>query len=411
MIHSDIKYFGESHIGRRANNEDAFFCKQINTDTYCFALADGMGGASYGEVASKIVMQDVELYLTKIFRENPARKDLKTILNDCFYYTQNRFTEYIAENAEHSGMGTTLVILLIHNQNYVFGNIGDSRLYGLMDGEIHQLTTDHTYIQNLIEKGIQIDSAINSNYSHLLTKCINGGIETPDIFPVETDFYTLEKPAGFILCSDGLILDKSENINDQKINEIFIKNNHLPDITRKLIDYAYSGDSSDNITVIVVKAGDWARNRKNRSKLPLTLIITGIFILLFTGLYLKREWMFDQKAINLQSKHIVPAKPIHKTNWQPLDTTDVIPKSPSSYIVWNAYPDITRLKEYHVILLDSAKKVIQKIKVKKKTEFIKMGAFTEIKFSGKYFIGIEAVLKDESIIIGNVIKVQTNNTK
>ena len=415
MTKFDIKYFGESFTGRRSNNQDTYLCKQLNENTFCFAIADGMGGANFGEIASKIVIQDVELFLSNIFSDNPEKINLKKILEDCFYYVQDRFVEYMEENTEHSGMGTTLVVLLIHERNYVCGNIGDSRLYRIIDEEIEQLTVDHTYLQHLKESGSQIDDAINSNYSHLLTKCINGGTEKPDIFPVEEDHYTLEEPTGFILCSDGLILDKSEVSNDQIIKEIFVKENKLFGITGKLIDYAYSSGSGDNITAVIVRCGTWVKKKNNRSILVRSFALIMVLLVL-TSLYLKNNSNVFNKGASALNKQVLSDKGSKtlskgKINWRPLDTADLIPKSPSSYIVWSTYPNAIQVRNYCVTLLDSAKNVVERKKIKGRIQFLRMDAFEKVIFSKKYYISVDAELKDGSVIKGNSISVQTNNSK
>jgi PPM family protein phosphatase len=407
---SSIEHYGLSITGRRENNQDKFLCRQINENTFCYAVADGMGGSNFGEIASGIVLQDIEVFLSSKFLHKYNDEDLKVILHDCFLYLQERFIEYTNANADHAGMGTTLVVLLVHEQKYVWGNLGDSRLYRIMDGRIDQLTIDHTYIQQLKEQGKPVDEETHSRFSHLLTRCINGGMEMPDIFPVEEDCLTLQSPSGFILCSDGMILNKAENLSDHKLKEIFLGRDKLSGIAEKLINYAYSSGSRDNITAVVVKYGVTARKEKRIPKSVFYLFVVAIAVIALYYLFgnhgvFKMSSLFNGKQ-NVSTRH--PDNHIKgPVSWQPLDITDKVYKSPSSYLSWNPYPDKADLKAYYIMVWDLSNKIIQKKRINRRHQYVQMRILKSLYFSSKYYIRVDAELKNGSVKMGNTILIQT----
>jgi PPM family protein phosphatase len=407
---STIEHYGLSITGRRDNNQDKFLCRQINENTFFYAVADGMGGSRFGEIASGIVLQDIELFLSSKFKHDDKVQDLKVILHDCFLYLQERFIEYTNTNAEHAGMGTTLVVLLVHDQKYVWGNLGDSRLYRIMDGRIDQLTIDHTYIQQLKEQGKPVDDEIHSRFSHLLTRCINGGMEMPDIFPVEKDCLTLQSPSGFILCSDGMILNKAENLNDYKLKEIFLGRDKLSGIAEKLINYAYSSGSGDNITAVVVRFG--VNDKKERRKPKLFFFLLTVAVTLIALYYLFGDHgAFEMSSLFNGKRSLSASHPDNPRNvplsWQPLDIADKVYKSPSSYLSWNPYPDNAELKGYCITVWDLSNTLVQKKRIRRRNQYIQMGILKNIDFSRKYYIRVDAELKNGSVKIGNTILIQT----
>jgi serine/threonine protein phosphatase PrpC len=256
-LKENIIYFGESITGRRSNNEDSFLCEQVDDKTFLFIVADGMGGSEHGEVASQIAVHSFLLHIKESFCEGAPVTHLKSVLENGFQKTQTAIRKEIEEDSKHSGMGTTLVVLLIHNGSYVWGNIGDSRLYIIDASGIEQITRDHTYIEDVIRgKGEENVSQEHLNqYSHIITRSISGGNDEPDIYPEGQDSLKLNPGNTFLLCSDGLIIKKSATNNENEFYQNYQTSPDISSFTKNLINNAFDNGSNDNITAVCVTFG------------------------------------------------------------------------------------------------------------------------------------------------------------
>jgi len=252
---NNIDFFGLTYVGRRSNNEDSFLAHKFKDDVYFFAIADGMGGANFGEVASKLVIKTSFKILNEEIPQINASKDLKEILERIFYSAQEQLHNQIKNDPSRNGMGSTLVCLLIYKGVYVWGNIGDSRLYRANNSQLEPLTIDHTHIQEFLkDSDKQLPKSVLSKYGTFLSKALDGGNDKPDIYPFGKDYEILEKDTLFLLCSDGLISDKSTTKNESVENYLFgIK--ALNETAEQLISSAYYNGCQDNITVILAEFG------------------------------------------------------------------------------------------------------------------------------------------------------------
>lgn len=204
-----------------------------NTDRFVIALADGMGGHNAGEVASSDVLENLQFFVN----------DLPHGLSSC------EFSEMMMEwlrsvnqiidskgrtNPEMSEMGTTLVGVVNYNNKYYWMNCGDSRLYRLRDGQLSQLSVDHSL--NTI-KG-------EKRHSHILTNCIGGGCRNSymDMFEFTED---LQLGDVYMLCSDGL----SDMVQDPVIERLMAEGA----TANQLCEAAIAAGGFDNVTVIVFK--------------------------------------------------------------------------------------------------------------------------------------------------------------
>lgn len=256
-MNTNAKAYSLSHKGRREYNQDA--CVVINEENLVLlAVADGMGGHNGGEEASRAVIDTCNQIITTLAKEEIDDSDLKRYLSEIFDQCQEKIKEIVIENPELTGMGTTLTCVLIHGDNYVWGNIGDSRVYHFNGSILKQLTVDHSYMHEYIEEfGNDVPDYVKA-HSNIITRSISGGDDKPDIFPQGYNFETLEWDQGFLLCSDGLILDKS-NDNDDWMAGILRTTPSLKDAAEELIKYAYQKGSNDNISVVIYEHYDFER--------------------------------------------------------------------------------------------------------------------------------------------------------
>jgi serine/threonine protein phosphatase PrpC len=234
---------GLSDAGRRRRqNEDAFVC-----DPPLFAIADGMGGAQAGELASRLAAASVG----SSDAGGLAGRDRVIALIE----GANRDVyERAARDESVSGMGTTMTIAFVEDGVVWFGHVGDSRAYLVRAGALEQVTDDHSLVAELVRSGRLTEEEAESHpHRSVITRAL--GTE-PD---VEVDAIAVEPRPGdiFLLCSDGL----TTMVDDDTILELVEGNRErLDDAVRALVDAANSAGGEDNITVVLfeVGAGDGA---------------------------------------------------------------------------------------------------------------------------------------------------------
>jgi protein phosphatase len=229
-------------VGRvRAKNED---CYLADGEAGVFAVADGMGGHAAGEVASRLAVRVTDKRLLECTEETEKADCLRSALLEA----NRAIREASREHPSRAGMGTTATTLLVEaNGQYAIGHIGDSRAYLLRDGHLRRLTEDHTYVQQLVNRGRLTDEQARLHpRSSLLTRALG----TDD--HVDVDLYrgSLHPGDRLLLCSDGL----TGMMSDRQLADLL---GSVPDpkaLVDRLILVANEAGGSDNITVVVVDA-------------------------------------------------------------------------------------------------------------------------------------------------------------
>ncbi|OGW36198.1 MAG: hypothetical protein A2010_13820 [Nitrospirae bacterium GWD2_57_9] len=223
---------------KRTNNEDAFL---IDQELRLYAVADGIGGHSGGEVASRIAVET----LRERVREDRRERDPGDVLNDAFILGNTRVIEAGATDRGLAGMGTTLTAVLLKGTSAHLAHAGDSRAYLLREGMLEQVTEDHGVVAEQVRAGIVTpDQARRSPYRHIITRAL--GIERELL--VDRRTIELRENDVLLLCTDGL----TEMIEDREIERILLSS-ALPDAVQGLIAAANRNGGVDNITVVVVK--------------------------------------------------------------------------------------------------------------------------------------------------------------
>jgi serine/threonine protein phosphatase PrpC len=230
-------------MGRmRKNNEDRYLIAGRLA-----AVADGMGGHRAGEVASAIAME--ELAALEHAGPWPTPAEAGEALRAVFLAANRRIREVAAKDSEFEGMGTTLVALLEDGDSIHLANVGDSRAYLLRNGELSQVTVDHTLVQELIDEGrLRPDEAERHPQRSIITRAL--GVESD----VEVDLFTYKLLPGdrLLLCSDGL----SGVVNEQRIRNVMLRVPEPQRAAEKLVAMANEGGGPDNITVVVLDTSD-----------------------------------------------------------------------------------------------------------------------------------------------------------
>jgi serine/threonine protein phosphatase PrpC len=240
-----LVFAAATDVGRmRKNNEDSYLSSKPVA-----AVADGMGGHSAGEVASAIAIEELAALRDRGPWENEtaATDDLKQAI----LRANRRIREMAASDRKLNGMGTTLVALLEDGDLVHLANIGDSRGYLLRQGELSQVTVDHSLVQELVDDGrLSPQDAERHPQRSVITRAL--GID-PE---VEFDLFTYKLQVGdrLLLCSDGL----SDVVEPTQIRNVLLRVRNPRQAAQKLIAVANEQGGPDNITVIVVDATDGA---------------------------------------------------------------------------------------------------------------------------------------------------------
>jgi serine/threonine protein phosphatase PrpC len=238
-----LVFAAATDVGRmRKNNEDSYLSSQPVA-----AVADGMGGHSAGEVASAIAIEELAALRDRgpWANETDATDDLKQAI----LRANRRIREMAARDRKLNGMGTTLVALLEDGDMVHVANVGDSRGYLLRQGELSQVTVDHSLVQELVDDGrLSPEDAERHPQRSVITRAL--GID-PE---VEFDLFTYKLQVGdrLLLCSDGL----SDVVEPAQIRKVLLKVPSAQRAARELVSVANANGGPDNITVIVVDAVD-----------------------------------------------------------------------------------------------------------------------------------------------------------
>jgi protein phosphatase len=225
---------------KRANNQDAF---GFSIEHGVYVVCDGMGGAAGGEVASSIAVDEALHALTERDRETPVPQVAEAAVcaaNLAVYSRAQR-------NSNLSGMGTTLVALVVEQAQVWVVNVGDSRCYRFRDGQLKQLTFDHSLVEEQVRLGrMTPHEAQRSPLRNVITRAVGtqNGV-TPDCFQFEAQPGDL-----FLLCSDGL----TREVSDGAIEELLAGDEPLAQRANRLIESANKAGGRDNITCILVQA-------------------------------------------------------------------------------------------------------------------------------------------------------------
>ena len=233
---------GRTDAGRvRRRNEDSFVL-----DPPLFAVADGMGGAQAGEVASRLAAAAFREY-HDADRLEPAER-VEAIIQEA----NRRIYERARTDSEASGMGTTVTAAILTNGRVSIGHVGDSRAYRVRDGELEQLTEDHSLVADLMRSGrLTPEEADAHPQRSVITRALGTDAE------VDVDMTTVDVEPGdlFLLCSDGL----TTMVPEEDILRIAQESGSLDEIARTLVRAANSGGGEDNITVVLFRVeGDEA---------------------------------------------------------------------------------------------------------------------------------------------------------
>jgi len=233
------RYAGATDTGRkRRRNEDAYVVAPP-----LFAVADGMGGAQAGEIASKLAAAALE-------DTDAGALSGEDRVMSLIHEANRRVYERSNEDPNASGMGTTITVALVEDSRVTIGHVGDSRAYRYRAGSIEQITEDHSLVNELMKSGkLSPEEAETHPQRSVITRALG---TDPD---VDVDSFTVEAQVGdvFLLCSDGL----TTMVDDDNILGVIEKyHDDLDRATKSLVSAANRGGGEDNITVVAFAISD-----------------------------------------------------------------------------------------------------------------------------------------------------------
>ena len=267
-----VKAFGISDRGRvRPSNEDQFVVAELaktmrvshtslpepktqfgNEHGHLFLVADGMGGARGGEQASALAVVAIEQFTLNTFKwffhsGGPEAQAVLAQFQTALRQADARILEEAAEHPELSGMGTTVTMAYHLDAQLCVVHVGDSRAYMYEDGELHQVTEDHTVTADMVRRGdLQPEAAARHKFRHLITNVIGGNEALRYV-----EAHALQVQAGdrLLLCSDGL----TEMLTNDAIAATLREEADPEAACKRLVAQANDAGGRDNITVLIVR--------------------------------------------------------------------------------------------------------------------------------------------------------------
>jgi PPM family protein phosphatase len=248
-----LSAYGATHPGRRASNEDALLVEPV---LGLFVVADGMGGHKAGEVASRIAVDSIREFIeqsrasddvTWPYGLDPELSIDANRLRTAVRVANGRVLEASEQRSDYTGMGTTVVAVLVTSDRLVFAGVGDSRVYLWADGKVQQLTEDDSWVATVLarEPGMTESALAQHPMRHVLTSVVGAR--------ADTEPHVAERPFAegdiVLLCSDGL----HGALLAADIASVLGSGHAITDIPQVLVDAALARGASDNVTAVVIR--------------------------------------------------------------------------------------------------------------------------------------------------------------
>ena len=239
--------FGITDKGKvRSVNQDAYRLNVSPNGEYVLAaLCDGMGGVHGGEIASTIAADSFMQYAENMLHSEPA-VDVTQILREAAAYANLKVYDRAFRDESCRGMGTTLVAALLRPEDAAVVNIGDSRCYWLADGQLQQVTRDHSLVQSMVDRGLITEEEARSHpRKNVIMRAV--GLERT----IRSDIFRLDIRSGdaLLLCSDGL----SNLVSTGEMEALLLTSSDDDALCRELLRMALERGAPDNVTLALVR--------------------------------------------------------------------------------------------------------------------------------------------------------------
>ncbi len=249
-----IRYAAKTDVGmKRTHNEDYF---SLIEDEQLFIVADGMGGHASGEVASKMAAETIGEFYQRTREDEDATWPYK--MDRSLSYIENRLVcgvklanlrifETACRDIRYKGMGTTIVSVLVCGDKIYVCHVGDSRVYRVREGQINQLTRDHSLLEDYKEAKPDMTEEEERNFPH--KNVITRALGMRETVQVDIRGHQIKSGDVYVLCSDGL----SGMVTDEVIGRIVSNSKSLERAVAELVDSANRSGGTDNITTLLLQ--------------------------------------------------------------------------------------------------------------------------------------------------------------
>lgn len=228
----------------RDNNQDAYAVGELPGEVAWAVVCDGMGGAAGGNIASALAVKVISDKINTSYNEKMKDSSIINLLDSAITAANIEVYDMADAHQELNGMGTTVVCAIVRNNTVILAHAGDSRAYISTKDELRQITTDHSYVQDLINKGkITAEEAENHPNKNLITRAV--GVDKR----IDVDFNEVElnEDETLILCTDGL----TNYVSTDEFREA-ISDGQYYAFADRLVKCANNNGGGDNITVVAI---------------------------------------------------------------------------------------------------------------------------------------------------------------
>ena len=228
----------------RDSNQDAYAVGEFSDEVVWTVVCDGMGGAAGGNIASALAVKVISDKINASYRDNMSDASVKNMLDSALTAANIEVYDFAEAQPDLRGMGTTVVCAIVRDNQAYIAHAGDSRAYIINSGNIEQITTDHSMVQDLLSRGkITAQEAENHPNKNIITRAV--GVDKS----IKIDFaqIDMEDDDTLLLCTDGL----SNYVSNDEILELMSDGKHYA-FADRLVQKANSNGGGDNITVVIV---------------------------------------------------------------------------------------------------------------------------------------------------------------
>lgn len=242
-----MQYWGLTDPGCvRQQNQDTYMIEQLDRNSVICVVCDGMGGAKSGNVASSLAAEVFVQEIKRCYSSMMDREKCDQMLRGAAKLANFTVYDQAVQYEEFEGMGTTLVAVLIRGKKVTIVNVGDSRAYGINSEGIAQLTTDHSVVQMMVERGeLTPQTAKKYPGKNLITRAVG----TEPMVMCDIVHTDAEKGDFLLLCTDGL----SNMMDDQEILFEVVHGGEPDGCCQRLLEIAKNRGAPDNVTSVLIK--------------------------------------------------------------------------------------------------------------------------------------------------------------
>ncbi len=240
-----MKIVAKTDIGlTRTSNQDSYAAGELPGSVAWAVVCDGMGGTNGGNLASSTAVKIISERISSSYRQGMSFSSIKNMFMSAIIAANVCVYDMSKENPELSGMGTTVVVAIVADERVYVAHAGDSRAYILTSGKLHQLTKDHSFVQEMVDSGkLTIDEARDDPRKNLITRAL-GVSEELQIDFCEED---ISENDVLLICTDGL----TNYVQPDEIYEL-TDDGKFYEFAERLVNRANNNGGGDNVTVVTV---------------------------------------------------------------------------------------------------------------------------------------------------------------